>query len=165
MSTHALFAAPVQGRSPRAPRLRARLYGWRLDGDLAAGADPASSPDLAARAAWLCRTRHRAQLAAGLERIVREANRPGRSLTASRPTHRPTIHAARPELLAVATVLRGPHDLHARGLALVRRLLVDDVSPLYTGGVDLLLPALAEIRGSLACEVRYKAVDDAEDHR
>lgn len=148
MRTQALSGQPMEGRQPQSARLLARLRGWRLDAELAGGADPTSRPELAARAAWLRRTRQRGQLAAGLEHVVRECDRrPG--LTASPPLHRPTIRAARSDLLALAAQLKGSEPLQARGIAMVRRLLVEDTSALHVGGVDELRDALSAIRAAL----------------
>lgn len=149
MSTQAIQSDIPRPRVPQSARVRARLRGWSLDAELASGADPGSRPELAARARWLCRARHRRQLATGLEHIVREAERPASPLTASPPVHRPTIRAARADLLAIAAELRQPGSLAPRGIALVRRLLVDDVGPLHAGGMERLQPALAEIRAAM----------------
>src|SRR5947209_7677260 len=51
-------------------RLAARLRGSALDRALSAGADPAASPQLAARAARLTSASMRCQVARGLERIA-----------------------------------------------------------------------------------------------
>jgi hypothetical protein len=139
----------MEGHVSRAARISARLRGWNLDAELAGGTDPSSRADLAARAAWLRRSRHRRQLAAGLEHLVRECERPP-ALTASPPVHRPTIRAARADLLGLAAELRSPRPLDPRGIAMVRRLLVNDRSPLHIGGIDQLRSALVVIRAALA---------------
>jgi hypothetical protein len=148
MPSFAIPGSAVDGRPSQAARLRARLRGWNLDAELAGGSDPSSRAELAARAAWLRRSRHRRQLAAGLEHLVRECERPP-TLTASPPIHRPTIRAARADLLELAAQLRGPHALDPRGIAMVRRLLVNDQSPLHIGGIDQLRSALVVVRAAL----------------
>src|SRR5438067_1882838 len=65
-------------------RLTARLLGARLDRALIAGADPASAPPLAARAARLASRDVRFELAAGLELVLASAQR-HRAACASAP--------------------------------------------------------------------------------
>ena len=63
-----------------AVRIAARLRAHRLDQALMAGADPAASRQLAARAATLTSRRFRSLLASGLDQLVRSARAPaGRS--------------------------------------------------------------------------------------
>jgi hypothetical protein len=154
MATHALRAPAPLPRLSRAQRLRARLHGWNLDSELASGVDPVARPDLAARAAWLTSYRRRQQLAAGLEKVVREAERPNAGLTASPPLHRPSVRSSRTELLELASALRGPQLVAPRGVAMIRRLLVEDVSALHTGDADRLHAEIAEIRAALTGAVR-----------
>src|SRR2546430_17076323 len=91
---------------PRSARVAARLLGGRLDQALIAGADPAESPWLAARAALLTTRASRTELADGLELLLARAQR--------QPTRRALIirHEsilANAELMReLAGTLRGP---------------------------------------------------------
>jgi hypothetical protein len=114
---------------PRSARLAARMLGGRLDRALIAGADPADSPLLAARAAQLTTRAARAELADGLELLLARAQRP--------PSRRALVvrHAsilANAELVReLADTLRGPAPLYARGLAMIHSLLTDGTGPVY----------------------------------
>jgi hypothetical protein len=136
-------------RPPLLARVRAQLRGWRLAGDLAAGADPGSSDELAVRAASLCSPHSREDLAARLERAVHETERPNPYGVVLAPMDRRAIRDARAELLALAADVRSGGGLDARGRALVHRLLSDGAGPLYTGNGELLLGAIAEARLAL----------------
>src|SRR5918911_2150755 len=59
-----------------AARVGARLRADALDRALMAGADPAASPQLAARAGWLTSRRTRTALAAGIERALAASREP-----------------------------------------------------------------------------------------
>src|SRR2546430_1931839 len=92
-------------RPPRGARIAARIFAGRLDRALIAGADPATSPRLAARAAMLTARASRAELADGLEQIVASAQRPpsrGRAL----PLHA-SVLANAPLMRELAATLRG----------------------------------------------------------
>jgi hypothetical protein len=123
-------------RHPRAATLvRLRVAAGRdvLDTMLAHGANRASLPELALRAAQLERPRHRRALARTLRRVVVEA-------TGSRPPARATavtiarrqILAQRDGVLALAERLDSPQPAHAAGIAIAQRLVTDALrSPLY----------------------------------
>ena len=114
---------------PRSAHLAARILSGRLDKALIAGADPAGSPWLAARAALLTTRATRTELADGLELLLARAQR--------QPNRRSLImrHAsvlANAELVReLAGTLRGPAPLYARGLAMIHRLLTDGTGPAY----------------------------------
>ena len=120
--------------SPTVLRLRVAVRHDSLDSALARGADPASRPQLAMRAAQLERPRHRSTLARTLRRVVDEATGP-------RPAARPTavVVIARNQILAhandvleLAVRLDCPHPAHPTGIAIAQRLVTDAVeSPLY----------------------------------
>jgi hypothetical protein len=114
---------------PRSARLAARLLGARLDRALIVGADPASSPRLAARAAWLTTRATRARLADGLELLLARAQQPP-SRRALAPRHASVL--ANAELVReLAGTLRGPAPLYAGGVAMIRGLLTDGTGPVY----------------------------------
>lgn len=147
MNMKASRSSSAAGDPPLAARLRATFAGWHLDGELAAGVDPASSPVLAARAARLCSRRTRDELARGLEQIVAGAPRPTRPKDAIWEVHRPTVDAARTALLELARQLRADADITPQAVALTSRLLID--GPLHTGDPEALTSALAKIRAGL----------------
>lgn len=110
--------------------LVARMRSHTLDARLAAGADPASSAMLAARAGQLATPRSRARIATGLERMALRFDAP-RSLFAILP-ERGAIDVNRDRLLGVAAILRSRRPLYAGGIAEARLIVVDGTGPAYT---------------------------------
>jgi len=102
-------------------RLRVALHGARLDAELAAGADPASSEELFARAALLLRRRR------AYARSLRRAIRGGTGV----PVARAAVLEAAPALLALADDLDEVPAPDPRGVALTVQLLSDGGGPLY----------------------------------
>jgi hypothetical protein len=145
------FLAGYEGRaaSSFAPgpivRLLARVRGSSLDRALIDGADPSSSPRLAARAARLSSSATRNGIAAGLERMLGEADA-ATSRWATLP-HPRALAANATEISELAQILRGPVPLYARGLAMLRALVTDGTSAAYTdrAGSSLAL-ALRSVR-------------------
>jgi hypothetical protein len=133
-------------------RAGARLRGRTLDQKLIEGADPAASPQLAARAAQLTKRSTRDLIADGLDRLAA-----GPNLRTSRWRVLPSetaIEANAPELHSLATLMRGPAPVYARGVAMLRGLLTDGTGPAYTDreGVALargLLAARDAVAGSV----------------
>jgi hypothetical protein len=111
-------------------RLSVLIHRLTLDRELAAGADPCSSPELALRAVQLATHRNRRRLATGLERLVSDAQTPGILSSAIR---RPRVSVVRFQtvLEALGRRLRSEESLSLRGLAMLQRLLTDTGSPLY----------------------------------
>jgi hypothetical protein len=112
-------------------RFAARLRGRALDRALLAGADPADSMQLAARAAQLTSRPVRGHLAEGLDGLILALDE-GPSRRRILPS-RSAIRANAAELHALAALLRGPAPLYARGVAMVRELLIDGTGPVYNG--------------------------------
>ncbi len=116
------------------PGLGARMVArWRrasLDRALAQGEDPAASAALAARTTQLSAPASRARIAAGLERMAldAEARRPPFAVAPSRPA----VRANRTELIELAAWLRRDRPLYARGIAMLRLVLIDGTGPAYT---------------------------------
>ncbi len=111
------------------------MLGPSLDAALVAGHDPSSHPALRARAQHLVGRAHRRTLAAGLRRLVRDAERPP-SIGTAVPVDRRAVREARRDLLALAEHLARddvPID-HAGAVARVEQLLASPQSPLYVGG-------------------------------
>jgi hypothetical protein len=111
-------------------RAIAHLRGTGLDRQLAAGADPAESRVLAARAAQLTATSRRARIAEGIERLARSPQRRHRRFEVV-PSHA-AVGMNQDRLLELAAWLRQDRPLYARGVAAVRLLLVDGRGPVYT---------------------------------
>jgi len=116
-------------------RLRLTLRQVRLDDELAAGAEPVASRELALRAGQLTSPRRRARFARSLRRAIAAAELPphrrlpGRG--ASVPVNRAAVLEARPELEALADDLVEISHPNPRGVALALRLLRDGAGPLY----------------------------------
>src|SRR4051794_33809567 len=98
------------------------LWAPRLDRALADGADPASEPDLGARARRLTSWRTRRRVARALEEVERG---PGV------PVRRDQVREARDLLAELATALRSRDRVSARGVLLARRIITDGCGPLY----------------------------------
>jgi hypothetical protein len=111
-------------------RLRARSRRLELDHALADGADPSSSPLLAARAAQLVQRGTRYRLAAALERLALTADAPPTRFGAM--PRRRAMEANRFELLGLAATLRKGELLYARGIAILELVLIDGTGPAYT---------------------------------
>ncbi len=131
----------------RADRLAARLRSGALDRGLAAGADPTSSPRLAARAAALGSRDGRARIAENLERLIGAAEQP-RGAWAVRPD-RAAVIANRQAVRDVVEMLHGNAPLYVRGLAAVEQLLRDGTGPVYVGDADRLSVRLESARAAL----------------
>lgn len=111
-----------------------------------------SDPALIVRAGQLRSPRHRRRLAAWVERLVREADRPSRpTFSVAVPLAREQVLEARESLLFLSYLLRHADRLRPRGVAMVQRLLSDGGSVLYTdtvrGAVEL------HVRSALECLV------------
>jgi hypothetical protein len=119
--------------SPIRP-VRVWLRRGSLDRSLAAGADPAASPELSRRARQLTSRRRRAGLAASIRNLLDDAERKPRGFTAVVPIQRPHILRERQLLLQLAEDLESQDELKPSGIALVERLLIDAGSPVYVDG-------------------------------
>jgi hypothetical protein len=127
-----LFAprAPARLFGPSLPaRIAARLRAASLDASLAAGADPAQCPQLAARAAYLTSRTNRRRLAATVECLVHAATLPAKRLRV-RPARRAVV-ANGNALLELAAILRDPGPVYARGVAELWLALRDGNGPVY----------------------------------
>jgi hypothetical protein len=139
--------ADVAFRPGRLARVAARLRSRPLDRALIDGADPAASPQLAARAAQLTAPPARRAVADALERLT-SAPDSGRRWAAM--PHRRAVAANAPEMCELASLLRTPVPLYARGIAMLRSLVTDGAGPAYTDkvGQDLAL-ALDDARAAI----------------
>jgi hypothetical protein len=126
-----------------------RIHAAKLDAELADGADPVGSDELAAWAARLLQPSVRSGLAKGLRRAVADAR--SRACARSSAVHvaRPAVRACAPSLLALAAEL-GDRGVRPRGVAMTRRLLSDGTGPLYCArSEDELQAVVEEIRAAL----------------
>ncbi len=142
--------------------LASRLNGTSLDRRLAAGASPDACPSLALRARLLRRPSMRRGLGERLREIVAEAERPPTVLTSRVPISRRNVAAARAELLELSDRLLGPDPVDVRGMARVRVLLGDGLSPVYgrASGNDL-----AQVVRLAIDDLGVWATGSALDHR
>src|SRR5689334_8700415 len=123
--------------SPRwTARVLARLGARSLDRRLIAGADPAGSTLLAARACRLTSYAHREGLADSLGRLLQNAAHPDHRV-AVMPNRR-AIERQADELRSYARLLRSGSPLYARGIAMLGRLLADGTGPVYVGPPEML---------------------------
>jgi hypothetical protein len=111
-------------------RITARLCSGVLDRALAAGADPAASPRIAARTAQLGSTSTRTRIATALERLALSADKP-RSPLRIMPS-RAAVLGNRSEMLELADILRQDRPLYANGIAMLKVILTDGTGPAYT---------------------------------
>jgi hypothetical protein len=142
--------ARVRGRPRLAVRARTRLKRKRLDEDLARGAAPGGSAELALRAAQLRSTSERSRLANALVEAVGNARGP--NLGAYRMKNRRRDDAIREcadELLALAVRLRDDRTIAVRGAAMTARLVDDKASPLHRADAEDLRQAIHAARAAL----------------
>ena len=130
-------------------RLSARIRSHALDRALIAGADPADSPQLAARAGRLTSRGHRMLMACGIEHLLERAQEPPRPRRAV-ALQRATVARHADQLRALAALLRGRTPLYARGIAMVTELLTDGTGPVYAGEPEALTRLLRETQHALA---------------
>jgi hypothetical protein len=132
LPTHSQEAGPTSsGRLTL--RLRVLLKRTQLDLRLAEGADPAETATLMLRARQLQGTRQRRALANGLERAIAQAKRYSGSNVDS-PISREEVARAHPLLLRLAERLRNSDTVSPRGVVILRRLLTDTTSPIFSPG-------------------------------
>jgi len=135
MSSHVISSfAPADAASERGRLtcLLARLRGHALDRALSNGADPAASPQLAARAAQLAARPAREELANSIERLVELACEPPRR----RPVelNQAAIRGNAEAMREIAAHLHGPAPVYARGVATLQQLLTDGTGPVFDTG-------------------------------
>ena len=140
---------PTVGPSVRL-RLRTRLRRDHLDGELASGAGPASSPDLALRAAQLQSQALRSRLANAIVEMLRRAHEPnlGR-FTVAGEQQNAEIRQYADNLRALVARLRDDRPIDIQGAAMTARLVNDRTSPLYRAGDQGLGSAVLSARLAL----------------
>ena len=116
-------------------RLRTRWSRDALDRQLASGADPASSPELALRAAQLQSEAVRSRLANAIVGVLGRAHEPnlGR-FTVGGQQQNAEIREFADNLRALVARLRDDRPIDVQGAAMTARLVGDRSSPLYRAG-------------------------------
>ncbi|MDX6657833.1 MAG: hypothetical protein QOH62_2626 [Solirubrobacteraceae bacterium] len=104
------------------PSIAVVLRAPRLDRALAEGADPASEPELLARAGHVTSRRTRHRIAEALEELE---SGPGI------PVRRDQMREADELIAELVTALRARERVSARGVLLARRIITDGCGPLY----------------------------------
>ena len=137
--------------APFTATLSTALRAPTLDRELAAGARLCDNPLLQRRGVKVCSRRRRDRLAAGLERLVAQAEHPKRGgITAAVPIARSEVLDARIQLLDLADRLRCDAPVDPQGVLLTQWLLCDGASPVFTpGGPGALRAALRELSAAL----------------
>jgi hypothetical protein len=122
------------GVPPSSLRLRRTVAARRnaLTLELADGVDPASTPELALRAAQLTSERQRRQMIRTLNRTLADARRPSVTRALVTIVNRRAALEAQDAIQAMIDRLRSPEPVSARGMAQAERILSDGLSsPLY----------------------------------
>jgi hypothetical protein len=143
--------SPDSGARPTISlRMRTRWGRDRLDDELAAGADPASSPELMLRAAQLQSRAIRSRLANAIVETLGRAHEPnlGRFTVAGRQ-HHAEIREYAHNLRALVARLRDDQPINVQGAAMTARLVNDGKSPLYRNGGQSLGSAVLSARLAL----------------
>ena len=122
---------PVASRARAWDRLLMRLRGFRLDQELARGASPEASVELALRAQLLVRPRHRRELARSMGRLLSAAQGPPCGGRLPVPVCRDQVREGADELGELIGRLRARGPVAARGVAQASLLLADASGPLY----------------------------------
>jgi hypothetical protein len=122
---------PVASRARSWDRLAMRLHGFRLDQDLAGGASPDGSVELALRAQLLVRPRHRCELARSVARLVSVARSSPHGGRPAVPVCRDRVRECEEEFGELMGRLRAAGPVSARGIAKAGLLLADASGPLY----------------------------------
>ena len=113
-----------------AVRIRTRVARAQLDSELARGADPAGSPELALRAEHLSSPAERARIANALVESLGEARR-GEPMTLRLRPQREVVRDAADAILALVLRLRDDRPVGTAGVAAAARLVDDRRSPMY----------------------------------
>ncbi len=139
-------------------RLRTRWGQNRLDRELAAGTDPAASPELNLRAAQLQSRPVRSRLANAIVEMLGRAHEPnlGRFTVAGGQQHA-EIREYADNLRALVARLRDDRPIDIQGAAMTARLVNDRSSPLYRASDQDLRSAVLSARLALerSTQVRH----------
>ena len=115
-------------------RMRVALNRDVLTRELAEGADPASSPERALRAAQLVSDRGRRRLARTLRRTISESRQPAISRSRVVIIQRRAVLQAQDAIRALIERLGSSEPVRAEGMAIAQRIVSDaESSPLFNG--------------------------------
>jgi hypothetical protein len=147
----AVFKRPAVGaRRGLRTRVRARLRRSALDRQLAAGERPWASRELSWRAAELTARGERRAIADQIDALVDEVIAPPHPRGAAAPVDRDGVRACLQLFVELADGLRRAERIQPQGVALLRLLLRDGGSALYSPGASRALQiALIEARDAL----------------
>jgi hypothetical protein len=122
---------PVDVQVRLRDRVSTRLHADRIDLELARGASPDTSVELALRARALTSRRSRRGLAGGLRRVVDQAESPSIAAIVGIPVNRSRVLGATAEIeeLRAALLARGP--VGVQGVAQTKALLTHGWGELY----------------------------------
>jgi hypothetical protein len=132
-----LLVTQQEGTGPMATRpgvwdrIMTHARSFALDGQLADGASPEATVQLALRAQQLTSMRERRGLAAGIENILASVTQPPRSHWSPVPVCRDRVRDAASDFQALAGKLLTPAPVPAQGVAQTSMLLHDGGGPLY----------------------------------
>jgi len=129
IQTHDRRGAPASSL-----RLRATVAARRnaLTRELADGANPASTPERALRAAQLTSERRRRQMIRTFDRTLAEAHRPSVNRALVTIINRRAVLGAADAIQAMIERLRSPEPVSVRGMAQAEQIITDGLSsPLY----------------------------------
>jgi hypothetical protein len=124
-------------------RSHVALHHAELDRDLAAGVNPASSPEHTVRARQLTGTHVRRELADCIDGVIARAEHPPHWHSTVLPIQAAAVHAACPDLEELRDALLDDSRSDCHGVALAAVLLHDHSGPLYTDAADTTVTALA----------------------
>jgi hypothetical protein len=112
--------------------MRVATHRGALTEQLAEGADPTSSPELALRASQLTSDRRRRQLARSLRRSVSEMRHPAPTRALVSIVNRHAVFEAEDAIQVTIGRLASPDPVAVKGMAKLDRILSDGASsPLY----------------------------------
>lgn len=125
-----LARSPSERRRRIPVRLQVFLHKTALDRELAAGADPDASEQLSFRGAQLTGERSRRRIADAFEALITPPPELASLSSAVRPEA--DLRESRAVLGALIRRLRSDEPVAPRGVAILRWLLTDGESPLYS---------------------------------
>lgn len=131
-----------------AVRIRTRLARFELDSQLAHGADPAGSAELALRAEQLSSPAERARIANGLVEALGDARR-GEPMTLRPRPQRAVVRDAADDILALVLRLRDDRPVGIPGVAAAARLVDNRRGPMYRDDAGDLHEAIRSTQSAL----------------
>lgn len=118
---------------PLSIRIRTWLHRYKVDRELAAGADPNLDPLRRARACELVRESTRHKIADSLERVLRQVDSIPQGRSSQAPIAGGPILYSRSDLETIVERLKAPAAASPQGVAKAVLLLTECTGPLYGG--------------------------------